>query len=189
MWSSPAVRLVDPGAVAPLGPLPSGAQAAAEEADTSAWEAGVEAGRAMALAEEGAALASARRAMDRAAAALASAAEELRAARAEALAVEAPGLVAFALRVVEALAGELPPRLTPARLAEALELVPAEELPVLRLHPEDLETVGELPLDAKVLADPTVERGGCVVEVGPTRVDAQRGPALARLRAALGEVA
>lgn len=133
-------------------------------------------------------MAEARRAMERAAAALSLAAQKLAAARSEALSVEVSGVASFALEVIEALAGRLPAELTPERLYAALELAPGEELPVLRLHPDDVETVRDLPLEAKVLADPEVERGGCVVEVGPTRIDAQRGPALARLRAALGEV-
>ncbi len=37
----------------------------------------------------------------------------------------------------------------------------------------------------EVLADPTVERGGCILDVGPARVDAQLSAAVARVRAEL----
>ena len=37
-------------------------------------------------------------------------------------------------------------------------------------------------LTITVVADPTVERGGCVMTAGPTRIDAQIQPALDRVR-------
>ena len=36
-----------------------------------------------------------------------------------------------------------------------------------------------------VIADPAVEPGGCILEVGDSRIDAQLGSALDRVRAAL----
>jgi flagellar assembly protein FliH len=70
----------------------------------------------------------------------------------------------------------------------------------LRLHPTDAEhaTDGELanlrlgdgravPTAAvRVVADNSVEPGGCVAEIGPGRIDAQIGSALQRVAAALG---
>jgi flagellar assembly protein FliH len=72
-----------------------------------------------------------------------------------------------------------------------LSLVPARGEVIARLHPDDLTTVVEhgvgLPgREVALVADPAVERGGAVVEVGPCRIDAQVGPALGRVRSALG---
>ena len=36
-----------------------------------------------------------------------------------------------------------------------------------------------------IVADPSVERGGCIVEVGASQIDAQLAPALERMREAL----
>jgi flagellar assembly protein FliH len=60
---------------------------------------------------------------------------------------------------------------------------------VARLHPDDVESLGASPGPAgasfEVVADPTVGRGGCIVEAGAARVDARLGAAMARVRAAL----
>lgn len=60
---------------------------------------------------------------------------------------------------------------------------------VARLHPDDVESLGASlgPAGAsfEVVADPTVGRGGCIVEAGAARVDARLGAAMARVRAAL----
>ena len=78
-------------------------------------------------------------------------------------------------------------------LARAVELVPDRGTPTVRVHPDDAETAREA-VDADVVRwsaavtvapDPRVERGGCVVDVGPCRIDAQLTPALDRLKAAL----
>ncbi len=73
-------------------------------------------------------------------------------------------------------------------LARALALAPNVPL-TARLHPEDaaLLDTSLLPEDGRVVvvADPAIERGGCVVEGGATTIDAQVGPALARARQAL----
>ena len=114
-----------------------------------------------------------------------SAAEQIRAVRAEAVRLGVHDAMALVVEVVEVLVGALPPGLDARRLEEALALAPDDELAVVRLHPDDEGTTISLPLDAKVVVDETVERGGCVVEVGPTRIDAQRGPALERLRSVL----
>ncbi len=39
--------------------------------------------------------------------------------------------------------------------------------------------------DLTLVADPGVEPGGCILAVGDSRIDAQLGPALDRVRAAL----
>jgi flagellar assembly protein FliH len=72
----------------------------------------------------------------------------------------------------------------------ALALAPREAAAVVRMHPDD---VAALPvLDAvlpgrrvKVVADPGIEPGGCVVDAGERRIDAQLGAAIERVRAVL----
>jgi flagellar assembly protein FliH len=60
---------------------------------------------------------------------------------------------------------------------------------IARLSPEDADTIGELadlssrPL--KVIADPTVEPGGALVEIGSTTIDTQLSHALQRVRAVM----
>lgn len=64
---------------------------------------------------------------------------------------------------------------------------------VTRVHPDDLACVREAqqadliadPSALHLVADPSVERGGCIVDVGSTRLDAQIGPSIERLRIAL----
>lgn len=62
---------------------------------------------------------------------------------------------------------------------------------VARLHPADVESFvedsGELlgGSELTILADPHVARGSCVLDAGPTRVDASAAAALARVRAVL----
>lgn len=78
-------------------------------------------------------------------------------------------------------------------LERVIGLVPDRGRPTVRVHPLDEETAREAiaadvarwPESVVILADPAVERGGCVVEVDACRIDGQIGPALARLRATL----
>lgn len=185
------------GALTPLDPpaVPRGAAgvrggtgggSAAEAAGPSPYDEGVQAGLAMARAEAAAEREHARERLERAAAALAEAADQLREARAHRAQVEVGDAAALALELVETLVAHLPADLTLERIRAALRLVPDDDVPVLRLNPEDEEAVSDLNVEAKVVSDPSVEPGGCVVEAGPTRIDAQRGPALRRLRQVLG---
>jgi flagellar assembly protein FliH len=70
-------------------------------------------------------------------------------------------------------------------LARALALVPAGSMAVARLHPSDAAVLAEAEAGVTIIADPAVEPGGCILEVGESRIDAQLGPALDRVRAAL----
>ncbi len=75
-------------------------------------------------------------------------------------------------------------------IARALALVPDNCPVTLRLHPDDvlvLRDVSALALSRElvVVADPGVEPGGCVAEAAGRQVDAQVGPALARVAAVL----
>lgn len=79
-------------------------------------------------------------------------------------------------------------------LRRAVALVPDRGDPVVRVHPADEATTREAidagilgwSGDVSVVADGGVEPGGCIVDVGPCRVDAQIGSAIERLRAAAG---
>ncbi len=75
-------------------------------------------------------------------------------------------------------------------VARALALEESTLPAVARLSPDDADTIGELadlwpsgPLT--VVADPTVEPGGALVEVGSTTIDSQLSRALERVRAVI----
>ena len=90
-------------------------------------------------------------------------------------------------------------------LARALALVPAGATATARLHPADAALLDDVrpstliapdsltgpvgarsvPSGVTIVADPSIEPGGCILEVGDSRIDAQLGPALDRVRAAL----
>jgi flagellar assembly protein FliH len=113
--------------------------------------------------------------------------------REAAVEVAALEVATLAVDVAEALVGhELARAGQPGKeaLARVLALVPDGPDLVVRLRPDEVlppeELASLLPgRKLEVLADPTVEPGGCVVEAGPCRLDAQLGPALERVRAVL----
>jgi len=150
---------------------------------------GLAAGRAAASAE--AASASAR--LEGLGRSLASAADDLRRRQALELAGLEDALARTAIDLAAAIVGrELAASASPGAdaLARALALVPAGCVAVARLHPTDVaalgdERVGEAPAALTLIADPAVEPGGCILEVGDSRIDAQLGPALDRVRTAL----
>lgn len=113
-----------------------------------------------------------------------------------ALAEIEPDVVALAVQLAIELVGrELAVTDEPVRdaIERVVGLVPARGTPVLFVHPDDAATAREaVDLDiarwngaVTVTADPRVERGGCVVEVGACRIDGQLGPALERMVAVL----
>lgn len=79
-------------------------------------------------------------------------------------------------------------------LRRAVALVPDRGTPIVRVHPDDEQVVrhaidhdpGRWAADLGVVPDASIERGGCIVDVGSCRVDAQISTALERLRAVLG---
>ncbi len=80
-------------------------------------------------------------------------------------------------------------------VARALTGVPRSSAVLVRVHPEDAELLAGSPealaalaptATLELVADPTVERGGCLADVGDRTVDAQLGSALARVREVLG---
>lgn len=73
----------------------------------------------------------------------------------------------------------------------ALALAPRQSVAIVRLHPDSTlelpDVSGAVPGGSvTVVADPSIEAGGCVVEAGNRTIDAQLGPALRRLREVLG---
>jgi flagellar assembly protein FliH len=72
----------------------------------------------------------------------------------------------------------------------ALDLVRGHGPITARLHPDDIDTVGDLAVlvpgrSIELLADPSVEPAGCIVEAGAQRVDAQLGAAIERAKRVL----
>lgn len=76
-------------------------------------------------------------------------------------------------------------------LRRALALSPTDGPVVVRLNPADLERIPEsalaqVPDHVRVVGDPAVEPAGAIADAGVSRVDAQLGPALQRVREVLG---
>jgi flagellar assembly protein FliH len=145
---------------------------------------GLDAGRAAAAAESAAVVAR----LEALGRALAEAADDLRRRQGLELAGLEDALARTAVDLAAAVVGrELQVATSPGAdaLARALALVPAGATAVARLHPADADTVGRLPGAVTVIADPAVEPGGCILEVGDSRIDAQLGSALDRVRSAL----
>jgi len=179
----------------PGPPLEQHQNAAAEERRgyddgyTAGVAEGLSAGRAAAAAETAAA--SAR--LEAVIRSLAGAADELRRRQALELAGLENALAQTAVDLAAAIIGrELEVSASPGAdaLARALALVPAGCTALARLHPSDVAALGDAPVGAvpgalTLIADPSVEQGGCILEVGDSRIDAQLGPALDRVRAAL----
>lgn len=74
-------------------------------------------------------------------------------------------------------------------IARALALTPTGAPLTIRLAPRDADrlSAGAVPGDRPVtlVADASIEDGGCIVEAGATQIDAQLGPALDRARTLL----
>jgi flagellar assembly protein FliH len=106
---------------------------------------------------------------------------------------------------LECEAVELAFALTKALLARELELSrsPGEEAVtraigespsgsqlIVRLNPSDIETIGDEKVAGeatKIVADPSIGPGGCVLEVGTTVVDARIETAIERIRRTFDE--
>jgi flagellar assembly protein FliH len=129
-----------------------------------------------------------------AAEALAAAARQLGAADAVTLTELDQRVTGLALDVAQSVIGhELAATADPgaAALARAIGFVPDRGDLIARLHPDDVAALADtgdlLPgREVTIVADAGVQRGGCLVEVGPCRIDAQLEPAFERVRAALG---
>jgi flagellar assembly protein FliH len=157
------------------------------------FEAGLAEGRAQAAEEAAAALAATRARLDQLLGAAAAALSEVERQHQAALDAMADRAAEVAFAVAEAVVGrELALAEAPGRDAVARALAAAGagagEL-VVHLHPADAETLtgptlaGGRPV--AVVADGSVEPGGCVARSGTTTVDARIATALERVRAVL----
>ncbi|HEX6380041.1 MAG TPA: FliH/SctL family protein [Acidimicrobiia bacterium] len=173
----------------PAAPLdPAAARAQAQQGYDDGYQAGVAeglaAGRAAAAAETAGIIARAE-ALCRS---LAEAADDLRRRQALELIGLEDTLARAAFDLATAVVGrELQLSSSPGNdaLARALALVPAGCIATARLHPDDVASLEAVSDPVSVIADPAVEPGGCILEVGHSRIDAQLGSALDRVRAAL----
>lgn len=140
-------------------------------------------------------------------AALHKALDDLEAEAAKSFELVERGVAQLALRLAEEIVGhELRafPEIGEETLARCMRLAPPEGDVVVRVDPASAEVLAETVerrgsdrpwatsepyygLDRRfsVVADESVGRGGCVVEVGPVTIDAQVEAALARVRHAL----
>lgn len=126
--------------------------------------------------------------------------DALRISTAELDAREAPGfadversVATMAVQIAEVLVGrhlELGKWAALDAVRRALALAPRQSAAIVRLHPDstlDLPDVSAAVPGGTVtiVADPSIEIGGCIVEAGNRTIDAQLGPALLRLREVL----
>lgn len=169
-----------------------------EEARRAGFELGYADAIAQAEAEVDAVVRQHRAAQDRcvqAARALEEAARDLRTRDAVALERIEDDVITLALALATEIVGrEL--RCTPEPVRDAIQraisLAPDRGIALCHVHPDDAVVAHEVfavdPLRqerVEVVADPRVERGGCVIEVGECRIDAQVGTAIERMRQAL----
>lgn len=116
-------------------------------------------------------------------------------ARVDAVKVAATEAVDLAFQLTEAILQrelEVGPGVADA-VRRAIALAPEDQHLEVRIHPHDPIDPAELEsvvpgVLIKVLPDPRIERGGCVVTAGPCRIDAQIGPALQRARDVITEL-
>lgn len=124
---------------------------------------------------------------------LGAAADAFRSREAVTVSVIEDTVVDLALGVARAvLDRELAVSVSPGReaVARALQLAPENCPATVRLHPDDASALGDVEDLAAgrqllVVADPSVEPGGCVVDAAGGQVDAQIGTALSRVAAVL----
>jgi flagellar assembly protein FliH len=184
--TAPSVRLGVMAEIPSDAPLAADAAADADAGYQAGYAEGLAAGRAAAGAEARAAGAR----LERATSAVVAAAAGLARRQALELAGLEDTIATAAFELAAAVVGrELQLSVSPGAdaLARALALAPSGVAAVARLHPDDAASVSA-PDFVRVLSDPAVEPGGCVLEAGDCRIDAQLGPALARARAALLDV-
>jgi flagellar assembly protein FliH len=120
---------------------------------------------------------------------LSTAADALREREAVSMSEIEPQIVELALGIARTvLDRELAVSKNPGREAvvRALSLAPADGAVSIRLHPDDAAALGAVhelagTRSLTVVADPTVERGGCIAEGAGRQVDTQVGSALNRV--------
>ena len=120
---------------------------------------------------------------------LARAVQDLHARTAAEIGAVEDAIVDGALALAEAVLGREADEARHARdaVARALALAPRNLDVAVHVHPADagLLDAATLPPGVTVVADPTVDRGGCLAEVGDCTIDARLGAALDRAREAL----
>jgi len=102
------------------------------------------------------------------------------------------GAIGFAIELAEQLVGRelaTTDEQLAAAMMRAMNLAPRRGAVVLRVHPLDRNAADSIAEDGQelagrveIVADATVERGGCIAVVGPLQIDAQLGAALQRVR-------
>lgn len=181
-------------AVATVEELEARQREARDEAARIGYEDGFVAGQREALAQAQAQAEQTEQAVHAALAALEAAAAHLHTQQSITIADVEQQTITMALSIAEAIVGhEVAAAQAPARdaLVRALALAPRGIDAVARLHPDDAELIGDVTALAadrsiSIVADASVESGGCILDVGPCRIDAQVGPAVDRVRKALG---
>jgi flagellar assembly protein FliH len=175
-----------PAPAAPLDPATGRVQV--QQGYDDGYEAGIAAGLAAGRAAAAAEVAGAMARVEALCRSLTEAADELRRRQALELKGLEDSLARASFDLATAIVGrELQLSSSPGAdaLARALALVPAGCIATARIHPDDVASLGAAPSPVTVIADPAVEPGGCILEVGDSRIDAQLGSALDRVRAAL----
>lgn len=163
------------------------------DAATAGYEAGYAAGLARADQEAAAARAEHGRQLMGAMTALLGAVNQLRSREAATMHDLADQATALGLAIAEqVLQREVATAADPGReaIARALGLVPEDGDIRIRLHPADLDVLADLGdlspgRDVQIVADPAVRSGDAVIQVAATRIDAQIGTALQRIREVL----
>lgn len=164
-----------------------------EEGRANGYADGFEVGRADGLAEAEAQRRGSAEAAAAACAALAAATAAVSSQRDATVAALEDALASAAFRLAEAVVGrELELATSPGRdaIARALRLAEGSEPAVVRMHPDDVETLDDLVglaggRDVSIVADPSIERAGCLVQLGDGLVDARISAALERVREVL----
>ena len=164
------------------------------EASRVGYEDGFTAGQAAGMAEGQALTTAALSRLETALQAVELAAADLAVRQAAVVADVETHVATMAVQIAEAILGrELAALDAPAydALVRALQLAPKGVDVLARVNPADAGALGDissLTADRAVtiIPDGAVERGGCIVEAGACRIDAQITPALQRVREALG---
>lgn len=191
MSSHRPARLLDCNATTPQ-PAPLAAPVAEISPYVDGFEAGRLAGHEEAVREFAAGRDEDHRSLAAAARALSAAADDLALRRREELSLAVSDSAALALAVAGELVDEIeahPNWWLPERLAQSLGLLPEDCEPVVRLCPSDLAVIEAdgIPRGVRLWRDETLSPGDCIVDAGPTRVDAGLKSALARLSALFKE--
>ena len=180
----PTVRTAASGPISP--DLAAATQRAADDGYADGLRRGYDEGRRAAIAD-------AQSDLSFALTALHHAIEDLHRRDAAGIATMSVETVELAMAIAHTVIGrEIDTAIDPGRdaLVRALALAPDRGAAIARFHPDDVAQLGDVTglvgsRELEIVADHRVERGGCVLDVGPARVDAQLSGALERISAEL----